>query len=150
VLAGSGLHVATERSTTVLAAQLAADHAKCHWLDRNRGDSDPAAVGGLLAARYGFSLRVPPGSAEKGLRLIGGRRCLTGEGTNAHILYRYHGSPVSLYLLPQSHRMPSAVDVLGRHAYMWSRRGGTYVLVADREVTGLPKLVAYMRRATEE
>jgi hypothetical protein len=148
-LAGSGLHVATERSSTVLAAQLAADHAKCHWLERNSTDTDPTAVSDRLAARYGFRVRVPPGSPAQRLRLIGARRCLTGEGTNAHILYRYGGHPVSLYLLPGKSRVTSAVDVFGNHAYIWSRHNETFVLVADRSVAGLPKLAAYMRRSTE-
>jgi anti-sigma factor RsiW len=150
VLAASGvtLHVATGRSTTVLAAQLAADHAKCHLTGRFEQRVDPATARDRLAARYGLHADVPPGTADGRLRLVGAKRCLTGDGTNAHILYRYDGRPVSLYLLPKEARPEQSVEVFGDRAYVWSRHNGTYVLVADARVAGLLEVVSYMQQAT--
>jgi anti-sigma factor (TIGR02949 family) len=151
VLASSGLtlHLATGRSTTLLAAQLAADHVKCHLTQRDQGAADPTEVQHRLAERYGFHTRVPAGSPEQRLRLVGATRCLTGEGTNAHILYRLDGRPVSLYLVPHETRSPVSVRVLGRDAVVWSRDNGTYVLVADSGASNLGRVARYMQRATE-
>ena len=134
VLAFSGLtlHVATGRSTTLLAAQLAADHVKCHLTQpRSRDASAPTEVQHRLAERYGFHARCRQARPNERLRLVGARRCLTGEGTNAHILYRLDGRPVSLYLVPNETRAAASLHVLGRNAVVWSRDNGTYVLVAD-------------------
>ena len=151
VLAFSGLtlHVATGRSTTLLAAQLAADHVKCHFTEPDRGAVNATEVQHRLAELYGFHARVPESSPDERLRLIGARRCLTGEGTNAHILYRLDDRPVSLYVVPNDARTDATVDVLGRQAVLWSRDNDTYVLVADKGTANLGHVARYMRRATE-
>jgi anti-sigma factor RsiW len=149
VLAFSGLtlHVATGRSTTLLAAQLAADHVKCHLTEPDRG-ANASEVQHRLAELYGFHMRVPESSPHERLRLIGARRCLTGEGTNAHILYRLDDRPVSLYLVPNEARTDATVDVLGRHAVLWSRDNDTYVLVADKGTADLGRIARYMQHVT--
>lgn len=141
VVGGWGLHELTLRSTTVLAAQLAADHVKCHLLARDGAAADPAGVRQGLADRYGFDVRVPPGSADGRLRLLGARRCLTGEGTNAHVLYRFDDQPVSLYLVPERARAPAALEVAGQQAVVWPGHNGTYVLLASAglDVTDLAR-----------
>jgi anti-sigma factor RsiW len=151
VLAFSGLtlHLATGRSTTLLAAQLAVDHVKCQLTASDRGTVSATDVQHRLAERYGFHTRVPASSPEERLRLIGARRCLTGEGTNAHILYRLDGNPVSLYLVPNETRAAATVHVLGRKAVVWSRDNGTYVLVAESGTPDLGRVARYMQRATE-
>ena len=151
VLAFSGmtLHVATGRSTTLLAAQLAVDHVKCQFIEGNHADVNARDVQHRLAERYGFHARVPPSSPAERLRLIGARRCLTGEGTNAHLLYRVDDHAVSLYLLPNEARKEASVRVLGRNAVVWSRDNGTYVLVADSGTADLAGVARYMQRATE-
>jgi anti-sigma factor RsiW len=140
---GWGLHELTLRSTSVLAAQLAADHVKCHLLARTGEANDPARVEKVLADRYGFDVRVPPGTSDGRLRLVGARRCLTGEGTNAHVLYRFDDQPVSLYLVPEQPRAPAALEVAGQQAVMWPGHNGTYVLLASArpglDVTGLAR-----------
>ena len=145
---GLTLHVATGRSTTLLAAQLAVDHVKCHLTESEHGAVDALGVQHRLAERYGFHAHVPPSSPSERLRLIGARRCLTGEGTNAHILYRVDGHAVSLYLVPNDARKEASLHVLGRDAVVWSRDNGTYVLVADRGTADLAGVARYMQRAT--
>jgi hypothetical protein len=147
-VSGIGLHVVTGRSMTVLAAQLAADHATCHLTGHVEDALEPAAARDRLATRYGLHTVVPPGTADGRLRLVGARRCLTGSGRNVHLVYRYAGRYVSLFLLPQEGRAEQAVAVLGERAQAWTRHNGTYVLVADAGLEGLPQLVKYMQHAT--
>jgi anti-sigma factor RsiW len=149
VFSGSALHLATPRSETVLAAQLAIDHVKCHLVQRDRDPLEPEAVRERLASRYGFAVSVPAADAREHLRLIGARRCMTGEGSNAHLLYEAAGRPVSLYLLPAGQHPSATVDVLGQRAVVWTRHNGTYVLVAGEGTPGLDRIAAYMQAATE-
>jgi anti-sigma factor RsiW len=150
VVSGYSLRVLTDRSTTVLAAQLATDHTKCHMLIDGAESMDSGVVQRRLMAEYGFDVAVAPSSPAQKFRLLGARRCLTGEGTNAHILYELDGRPVSVYLLPRHTRPAREVEVLGQHAYVWSRHNGTYVLIADKDVPELPKIARYVQRATEQ
>jgi anti-sigma factor RsiW len=143
------LGVVTRDSTVVLAAQLTADHAKCFLTAHDRGLVDPDRAGELLRRRYGFDVRVPPSSASLGLRLVGARRCLSGVGTNAHLLYTWGGESVSLYMLPADHHAPANVTVLGHDACVWSGHNGSYVLVAHQSGRDLAPLVDYMQHATE-
>ena len=129
-LSGVTLHVATGRSTTVLAAQLAADHAKCHLTEHVEHGLDAGAARDRLAIRYGFHAVVPPGTSDGRLELVGARRCLTGDGTIAHILYRFAGQPVSLFMLPKSSHSEEIVRVLGHEAAIWSVGDRTFVLIA--------------------
>ena len=141
--------VVTRQSTTVLAAQLTADHVKCFLTNHDRGVLDPQHVAADLRARYGFDARVPASRADLGLRLVGARRCLSGEGTNAHILYTWQGQSVSLYMLPGSGPARQARSVLGHTSEMWSGHNGTYVLVTPATGDARAPLVGYMRRATD-
>jgi hypothetical protein len=140
--------VATRQSTTVLAAQLAADHVKCFLTAHDDGMLEPQRVASYLHDRYGFAARVPPGNAGMGLRLVGARRCITGEGTNAHLLYTWQGRSVSLYMLPGTDRARQSHDVLGHTTEMWSGHNGTYVLVTPETGGGVTPLSDYMRQAT--
>ena len=140
--------VITRQSTTVLAAQLAADHVKCFLTNRDRGVLDPQPVAAFLRERYDFHATVPASDPALGLRLVGARRCLSGEGTNAHILYTWRGQPVSLYMLPGGGHGRDTHDVLGQTAAMWAGHNGTYVLVMPESGASLAPLVAYMQQAT--
>lgn len=139
--------VVTRQSTTVLAAQLAADHVKCFLTNHDDGILEPQRVAGYLRERFGFAARVPASDAGIGLRLVGARRCITGEGTNAHMLYTWRGQPVSLYMLPGVGHDGQAHAALGQTAEMWSGHNGTYVLVMPDRGGSTP-LSDYMRQAT--
>ncbi len=79
---------------------------------------EPRRVADYLRERYGFAARVPASDANMGLRLVGARRCITGEGTNAHMLYTWQGQAVSLYMLPGVGHTRPAHDVLGHTTEM--------------------------------
>jgi anti-sigma factor RsiW len=142
------LAILTQSSTTVLAAQLAADHIKCFFTTADRGGLDPARVGELLRARYGLDVPVPPGSPVISLRLVGVRRCLSAEGRTAHLLYSWKGESVSLYTVPGDNRSAATVRVFGHDARVWSRHNRTYVLVSQASAGDLGPVVAHMQRAT--
>jgi anti-sigma factor RsiW len=142
------LAILTQGSTTVLAAQLAADHIKCFFTVADHGGLDPARVGELLRVRYGLDVPVPAGSPAMGLRLIGARRCLSGEGRTAHVLYSWKGESVSLYMVSGDNRPAATVHVFGQDARVWSRHNKTYVLVSQASAGDLSPIVAHMQRAT--
>lgn len=138
----------TRQSTTVLAAQLAADHVKCFLTNHDDAMLEPGRVAGYLLDRYGFAARVPASDPDQGLRLVGARRCITGEGTNAHMLYTWQGQSVSLYMLPGVGHDLAAHQVLGHTTTMWTGHNGSYVLVTPESGGGSTPLSDYMRRST--
>jgi anti-sigma factor RsiW len=143
------LYVLTQQSTTVLAAQLTADHLKCFLSAHHHEAFEAGDAHERLKTRYGLDARVPPGQPESNLRLIDARRCLTVAGTNAHVLYSLNGRPVSLYLLPADARLAGSVRLFGHEARTWSGHNGTYVLVANEPPAELERLAAYMQQATQ-
>lgn len=121
---------ATRQSGTLLAAQLAADHAKCFQLFAPAGEADALDVERQLRAQYGWDIDVPPSSEEHGLQLVGGRRCLYGEGTMPHVMYRAADeTPVSLFRMDGVTREEAEVITMGYRCRIWSRGGHTYALV---------------------
>jgi anti-sigma factor RsiW len=131
LVGGAFIYQLTSRSTTVLAAELAADHVKCFALNRLLAtQQNAAAVERAMADGFGWPAQLPEKPERMGLELVGARPCLYGEGRVAHIMYRYKGRPVSLFMLPDTVRDESVVKALGHHCAIWSEGGRTFVLVA--------------------
>ena len=135
-------------SATVLAAQLVADHVKCFFTTADRGNLDPVEVGDRLKGQYGFDVPVPPSSPAIGLRLIGARRCLSGDGRTAHLLYSWNGESISLYVIPDDNRPTAVIHVMGHDERIWSRHNRTYVLVSPETAPDVAPVVSYLQRAT--
>ena len=146
-LAGVLMYGLTASSTTTLAAQLTLDHVKCFVLT---GDPTapvrPEVVQAQLRERYGWAIDVPGDSEANQLRLLGGRRCLYGEGTIAHILYRHRGAPLSLFMLPDEVRSSEIIDVMGHNAIIWARNDRTFVLLGSEPRDELQQVAGYMRQ----
>jgi len=141
---------AAGRATTVFAAELAVDHVKCFTLfGRPSAPSDPAAIGQRLKAAYGWTLAVPGPSEALDLRLVGGRRCLSTDGSAAHILYRHAGRALSLFVVPDDTRAPRHLAVIGHEAIVWSYAGNTYVVLARESHADLARVAAYMKSIIE-
>lgn len=141
------LPVATRRSDALLAAQLAADHVKCFQLFDSGDTVDAQGVERDLEARYGWDVHVPPSSAEHGLRLVGGRRCLYAEGTVPHVMYRAGTAGVSLFRLEGVTREEADVTAMGQRCRIWSRGGSTFVLVAPESAPfDQARLARYVRQ----
>src|SRR5262245_53327673 len=112
VLSGAVLYEVTDRSTTVLAAELAADHVKCFAINDLLETHDTrTAVETAMLSGFAWRMSLPPELNGAGLELVGARPCLYAEGKIAHIMYRYQGQPVSVFMLPRTARHEELVDV---------------------------------------
>ena len=142
------LPVVTERSTVVLAAQMALDHLKCFMID---GDGDGAAISkaeaeATIAREYGWTASVPASAPAEGVELMAVRHCLYGDGMAAHLLYRAHGQPVSLFILPGLVRPAAELKVLGHSEVVWTQGDRTYMLVSRAGTTAeLARVASYLR-----
>ncbi len=116
--------------------------------ESNRDARAPAGGQIRLTIRYGFHADVPPGTADGRLRLVGRAAVHHGRWHHRPPAVPYDGQPISLYLLPKEARPEASVQVFGDRAVVWSRHNGTYVLVADARVAGLPEVLTYMQQAT--
>lgn len=134
----------TTRSATVLAAQLAVDHVKCFEFPGSP-NPDAHALEARLASGFGWNMIVPPGSVAAGLSLVTARRCLYADGRIAHLMYRHHDRPVSLYVLPNTERLPEEVRVMGYEAIVWSTDRRAYVLMGREPRVELEQIAAYVR-----
>lgn len=138
--------LATQRSNTVLAAQLTADHAKCfRAFPPSGGELDARAAEERLSSLYGWDIHVPPSSARDGVRLVGARRCLYGDGRIPHLLYEASGHPLSLFVLEGVMREPGDVTAFGHRSRIWSRGPTTFVLVSPTSAGDLSQAVSYVR-----
>jgi anti-sigma factor RsiW len=136
VVGGAFLYQFTARSATLLAAELTADHVKCFAVNRVLNTHEGSAVvESSMATGFGWQAQLPPQPERAGLELIGARPCLYAEGRVAHIMYRYHGRPVSVFMLPHTVRPESLTKVMGHQCAIWSSGDRTFVLIA-REPRG--------------
>jgi anti-sigma factor RsiW len=143
---GAAIYALTASSTTTLAAQLTLDHLKCFTLTGDpNAPVQPAVVEAQLQDRYGWTVDVPGDSDANHLRLVGGRRCLYGEGTIAHVLYRHNGAPLSLFMLPADVRQSEIVEVMGHAAIIWSQNRRTFVLLGSEPRPEMEKIAGYIR-----
>lgn len=145
IVAGAFLYQLTQRSATVMAAELAADHVKCFALNKVLGTRQArSAVEQSMAAGFGWQARLPDRPEDAGLELLGARPCLYGEGRVAHIMYRYRGRPLSLFMLPDTARTESLIEVLGHHCAIWSSGDRTFVLVARESRSDLERVASFV------
>jgi hypothetical protein len=97
----------------------------------------------------GWSLEIPPSAAAHDLQLLEVRRCGTSEGLNAHILYKWHGNPLSLYVMnresARASRDAQFVTRAGQDAVIWTERGRTYAVVGEAGERELNKIVEYVK-----
>ena len=112
---------------------------------------------GVPVDGVGWQMHVPEPSGE-GLEFVGARPCLYAKGRAAHLMYRHHGHPLSVFMLPQlSNRAnrgnsanpanPEMVDVLGHEAAVWSEGGRTFVLVARELEPEMQHMVSVVQAA---
>jgi anti-sigma factor RsiW len=146
-------------SVDTYAAQLALDHLKCFQFPPTAASGDIAAIGREWQVANGWPLRVAAASESEHLELLGIRRCGSSHGSVAHVLYRWRGQPLSLYVLnarvehvadgehdPIAH---DAVKKLGEQEIIWSDKGRTYAVVARAPLNDLHQVALYVRRRIE-
>jgi anti-sigma factor RsiW len=157
VLLAGGLFVLFGWGSSVetYAAQLSADHLKCFQSPPEATSApDITLLGKTWQTQSGWGLKVAPSTME-GLTLLGIRKCGSTRGRVAHILYRWHGAPLSVYVL--NHRFDHSataahdhdVTRLGEHAIVWAEHDRTYAVVADQQLPDLQRVATYVRRSIE-
>jgi hypothetical protein len=140
VVGGVLMYVLTRWSPTVLAAQLTLDHVKCFAVDRPTASVDATASEQQFARDHGWKIYIPR-AANPDLRLVGVRQCFCADGgATAHVMYRYQGRPMSLYMLPDVSRPAASADAFGHDAVIWSTQGTTYVLVGREPPAAMERL----------
>ena len=146
VVGGAFLYQATDKSARLLAAELTADHVKCFAMNRALGThQEAAAVESSMASGFGWRAHLPEDPASAGLELVGSRPCLYGEGKIAHIMYRHHGNPVSLFMLPNTARTQELVEVLGHEAKIWCVGNRTFVLLSRQSKPEIEQLASFVQ-----
>ena len=153
VVGGAFVFEATERSTRLLAAELTADHVKCFGMNALLGtNSDAVEIERAMASTFGWEMHVPE-SKDAGLELVGARPCFYGKGKAAHLMFRHHGQPLSVFMLPQFTRPghtesnPEMVDVMGHEAAVWSQAGRTFVLIAKEPEQEMSRVLTVVQSA---
>jgi anti-sigma factor RsiW len=137
---------ATRRSEVVLAAELTADHMKCVAINRVFGThDDAAAVESSMISGFGWNMHLPEQPEREGLKLVGSRPCLYGEGKVAHIMYRHDGNLVSLFMLPETTRAAQLVSVLGHQAKIWCVGRRTFVLLAKEPEREIERMASFVQ-----
>ncbi|OFW06272.1 MAG: hypothetical protein A3H96_15880 [Acidobacteria bacterium RIFCSPLOWO2_02_FULL_67_36] len=150
LLAVAGVFVlGLNNKVEALAAQLVLDHVKCFALSGDHsGTVNPIAAANDWQREQGWAVQVPASSAAIGLELCGVRRCFTTGGRMAHLLYKWRGHPLSVFIIPQALGRPAAreiVEKFGREAVIWTDGGRTYVVLAQARPAELDPVVMYVK-----
>lgn len=150
VLAVAGVFLlGLNNSVEALTAELTLDHVKCFTVPPARVTADAAEAGRAWASAEGWALQVPASLPARQLELVCVRRCLTTDGRMAHIMYKWRGEPLSVYVLPSSTgpRGPAqeTIEKFGHEAVMWSGGDRTYVVLARARPDELAPVVEYVR-----
>lgn len=132
-------------ATQALAAELTADHVKCLMLNTVlRTHDDAAAVQAAMRSRFDWPVQLPDAD-RAGLELVGSRPCLYEHGTVAHLMYRHHGVPVSVFMLPGVTRAAEVARAFGHDAVVWSDDSRTFVLIAKAPRAEVDEVVSFVR-----
>ena len=132
-----------------IAAQLTLDHLMCFQFAPERGGhADAGEAGRAWSATHGWTLQIPPSSATAQLELLGVRRCGMSGKQAAHVLYKWRGQPLSVFVVPHRLRPNQAneiVEKFGHEAVVWSAGERTYVVLARGRPSELEPVVGYVQ-----
>lgn len=140
-----------------LAAQLTLDHVTCFQFAPERlAHADSATASREWTAKQGWSIQVPPSSASAGLELLGVRRCSINSGRIAHMMYKWRGEPLSVFVVPRTIRpldrqlapagqQQEIVERFGHEAIVWNDADRTYVVLARAQPADLQRVAGYLR-----
>lgn len=146
IVGGAFVYEATERSTRVMAAELAADHVKCFAMNSLLGTAERASVvEQSMWSGFGWRMRPAQPLEDAGLQLVGSRPCLYGEGRVAHVMFRHEGHPVSIFMLPNAVREEELLEVMGHQAAVWSAGGRTFVMITREPRSEVERMASVVR-----
>jgi anti-sigma factor RsiW len=146
VVAGATAYRATVGSTQVIAAELTADHVKCFIMNAVLGTHETSeGVHSEMASSFGWDVHLPEHPQQADLELVGSRPCLYERGKIAHIMYRHHGVPVSIYMLPGTERADEFRKTFGHEAAIWADGHRTFVLIARAPREEVERMVTFVQ-----
>jgi anti-sigma factor RsiW len=146
IVGGAFLYRLTDRSARVMAAELTADHMKCFAVNNLlRTNQSASVVESSMAATFDWQARLPEQPERAGLELVGARPCLYAEGRVAHIMYRYRGRPVSVFMLPNMVRPEALTRVMGHECAIWSLGDRTFVLIAHEPRDEVERMASFVQ-----
>jgi anti-sigma factor RsiW len=133
-----------------LAAQLTLDHVTCFQFAPQRlGHADASLASREWMASQGWPIQIPATAAAERLELLGVRRCAMSSGRVAHVLYKWRGEPLSVYVVPRTigsvQDQQEIVKKFGHEAVIWTDSGRTYVILARAHPADLAPVVGYVR-----
>jgi anti-sigma factor RsiW len=146
VIASAAAYRATVGSTPVIAAELTADHVKCFMMNAVLGTHETSeVVHSEMESGFGWDAQLPEHPERADLELVGSRPCLYERGKIAHIMYRHHGVPVSVYMLPGTERADEFRKIFGHEAAIWSEGHRTFVLIARAPHAEVERMVTFVQ-----
>jgi anti-sigma factor RsiW len=148
VVASAAGYRATVGSTQVIAAELTADHVKCFMMNAVLGTHETTeGVHTEMESGFGWDAHLPEHPERADLELVGSRPCLYERGKIAHIMYRHHGVPVSVYMLPGTERAEEFKTIFGHEAAIWSDSDAdrTFVLIARAPRAEVERMVTFVQ-----
>jgi anti-sigma factor RsiW len=129
----------------LLATQLVVDHVKCFKFPPAAAVSDVRSLEQRWEQQEGWAIRIPGSWPEGEIKLIGVRKCLSADGTVAHVMYTCRGQPMSLYVMRRPERGIGVLEVLGHNALIWSGSDRTYAVLGQEPQPELQRVAAYVR-----
>ncbi|NUR53708.1 MAG: zf-HC2 domain-containing protein [Acidobacteria bacterium] len=129
-----------------LATGLALDHAKCFQFKGDPSRSvDAAVLERAWQQHQGWPLVVPASASQEDLRLLTVRRCLSTDGRVAHVMYLWHGQPLSVFVLPHGGQPARLLAAIGHDTAVWSANGRTYAVLATGHPPDFSHIVEYVK-----
>jgi anti-sigma factor RsiW len=133
------------RPVEALAAGLALDHVKCFRVCDTDHPLEAAVAESTWEAKEGWPIVVPPSEPAEQLELVNMRRCLSTDGLAAHLLYRWHGQPLSVYVMPHAMDGDHIVNRFGHETAVWTAGDRTYAVVAPGTPEDFTSVVHYVK-----
>ena len=130
------------------ASGLAMDHLKCFMVGDSEHPIEATAAEQAWQHDRGWQLQVAPTDDREQLELVCVRRCLSTGGITAHVMYRWHGQPLSVFVVPRAVADSRIMDPMGHKTAIWSIDGRTYAVMADGHPDGFDHIVSYVRDRT--
>jgi anti-sigma factor RsiW len=130
-----------------LAASLTVDHVKCFKVTASDASTDAPAATRQWHQDHQWAVTIPPSSPAEQLRLVDVRRCYSTDGRAAHMMYKWRGAPLSLYVLPAETGHDQIVRKVGHRAVIWSANRRTYAVVDDGHAApeDLTRVIGYLK-----
>ena len=148
VLAIAGVFVfGLNHGVEALAASLAIDHVKCFKVSARERAADASSAARQWQQDEGWPVAVPASAPAEQLRLLDVRRCYSTDGKAAHIMYKWRGAPLSVFVLPAETGHDTIVHKVGQRAVIWSANRRTYAIVdaGDSPPDEINRVVSYLK-----